>query len=247
ISTIFCRYTTDDFAPGEPWTDPRFPGREITRSMLGEAGRNRTVQKDGTVLVAYQSKSQFIGEYKALRLTIVVPVIYRSVRRIRVGEEEVQLPYRSAKPDVVWLEDDFFYSAFKPLMITDRGRADALRIEERDGYLSINFINYEGPWKKFGQRDLLSIQNGFVAEIGGRSEYGSFRDFRRKAAGGHITDEVASNQRSVSYSREGVQLGLSYSLVYGGLKYTVVDGTELPSPAFQATGVTFAPIKPGQV
>ena len=82
ISTIYTRYTTDDFGPGKPWTDPRNPGAEVTTSLLGEAGRVRAVQKENTVLVAYQSKSQFIGKYRGLRLTIAVPTIYRPINRV---------------------------------------------------------------------------------------------------------------------------------------------------------------------
>jgi hypothetical protein len=232
VSTIFSRYTTDDFAPGQPWTDPRAPGKEITRSLLGEAGRIRAVQKDGTVLAPYQSKGQFTGEYKGLRLTIIVPTIYRSMRRILVKGAEVQLPFRSATPEAVWIEDDFLYAAFLPLTVTNRGRREALRVEERDGYLAIHFINYEGELRKFTRRQLSNTLNGFVAEIGGHTSHGSFAKFQQTVTASKISDQVMAAQRIVGYQRPGVKLDISYSLTYEGLKYALVDGKPLNRAPF---------------
>jgi hypothetical protein len=228
VSTIYSRYTVDDFGPGKPWTDPRNPGREVTTSLLGEAGRVRAVQKDGAVLAVYQSKNNFIGEYKGLRLTIVVPVIYRSIRRVLFEGQPVTLPFRSPKPGIVALEDDFLYCAFHPLSINPVGE-DAVRIEENDGFLSIHFINYEGPARKFGRRELTKISNGFVAEVGGKTEYGSFAAFERIFLRGRVTDEVMDGQRVVTYERPGVRLALSQSILSGGLKYALVDGSVVPA------------------
>jgi hypothetical protein len=227
VSTIFARYTVDEFGPGRPWTDPRNPGVEVTTSMLGEAGRVRTVQKKNTVLVAYRSKSQFVGEYRGLRLTIIVPTIYHPIQRVLFDGKVIQLPFRSATPGVVALHDDYFYCSFQPLVITDLGRSEAVRVEEANGFLSIHFVNYEGSARSFTRRQLLEISNGFVAEAGGREDYGSFENFERAHRDGEISDEVISAQRVVSYKRAGVSLALSYSVAFDGLKYASVDDREI--------------------
>jgi hypothetical protein len=236
VSTIFCRYTVDNDGPGLPWTDPRTPGREITRSMLGESGRNRIVQKNNTVLACYQSKQQFTGTYKGLRLTVVVPTIYRSMKRIWFEEKEVTLPFRSQTTGTIAIEDEFFYALFRPLTLTNHGRNEAVRIEEREGYLSIQLINYEGPGRNFSRKELLNTLNGFVAEVGGVKDYGSFEQFRRKTAGGMLSDRVLANQRVARYSRKGVVLELSHSLTYDGLKYASIDEKMQPRPAFEIGG-----------
>jgi hypothetical protein len=233
ISTIFSRYTVDDEGPGRPWTNPRNPGAEISRSLLGEAGRTRTVQKDGTVIVAYQSKGQFTGEYKGLRLTIVVPVIYRKIRRVFFDGHEVELPFRSAQPGLIALEDDFFYAAFRPLSIKNHGRAEAVHMEQIDGYLAIHLINYEGTGRSFTRRDLVNTLNGFVAEVGGVKEYGSFAAFQTRTGGAELIDRLEGVQRVIRYSRAGVALDLSYSIPHDGLKYTLVDGQPLPAGKFR--------------
>ncbi|HEY1948030.1 MAG TPA: hypothetical protein VGG97_13540 [Bryobacteraceae bacterium] len=223
ISTIFCRYTVDDFGPGKPWTDPRNPGVEVTRSLFGESGRTHPLQKDGTVLVPYQSKGEFIGEFKGLRLTIAVPVFYRPVHRILFGARVVKPPFQSQTADTVWLDDGFLFACFWPLTITNHGREAAVRIEEADGYLSIHLINYEGKYRSFDRHGLLHTLNGFAAEIGGPADHGSFEQFQQKVSGAEISDQVSADQRIVSYRRKGVALAMSYSLTNDRLKYTLVD------------------------
>jgi hypothetical protein len=228
VSTIFSRYTVDDDGPGRPWTDPRNPGAEVSRSLLGESGRVRTVQKDGTVIVAYQSKGQFTGDYKGLRLTIVVPEIYRRIRRILFEGREVELPFRSVQPGLIALEDDFFYTTIRPLSIKNHGRPEAVRLERMGEYLAIQLINYEGAGRSFSRKDLVNTLNGFVAETGGVREYGSFAAFQARTGGAELADRVEGVQRIIRYTRPGVALDLSYSIPYDGLKYALVDGQPLP-------------------
>jgi hypothetical protein len=235
VSTIFCRYAVDDFGPGKPWTDPRNPGVEVTRSLFADSGRTHGLQKDGTILVPYQAKGEFVGEFKGLRLTIVIPTIYRSIRRIYVGDREIKLPFAAETPETVWVEDEFLFAAFRPLTITNHGRTMALRIEEQDHYLSIQFINYEGSFRRFDRRDLLHTLNGFVAEVAGPSDAGSFAAFREKVNNGQATDRVGADQRVVSYRRTGVSLEMSYSLTNDRLKYTLVDGALLARHPFEIT------------
>lgn len=224
ISTIFTRYTTDNFGPGKLWSNPHDPGVELTTSTLGEAGRVRAVQKNNTALVAYQAKNQFIGKYRGLRLTIAVPIIYRPIKRVLFDGKPVQLPFRSVEPGVIALDDGYFFCSFRPLVITDMGRRAAVYIEEANSYLSIHFVNYEGEEKDFTRLSLLQISNGFVAEVGGLQDYGSFDAFESKYREGQLTDDVMADQRVVTYRRPGVDLALSHSLRYDGLKYALVDG-----------------------
>jgi hypothetical protein len=144
----------------------------------------------------------------------------------------VNLPYKSESPEPVFLEDDFFYAALLPLKVTNHGRNEGLRIEETNGFLAINFINYEGPAKHFSRRELLLTENGFVAEVGGKMDSGSFGAFRQSIAGGVISDEMRSDQRTVTYKRTGVALSLSHSPIYDGLKFACIDNEPLAREKF---------------
>jgi len=236
ISTIFSRYTVNDDAPGRPWVDPRNPSGPGSHDLLADGGRVRAIQKDGTVLALYQAKSQFLQDYKALRLTIVVPEFYRKIRRVTIGNGDDQ---HSAVPDIVWIEDEFCYAAFRPLIPTNHGRMDAIRIERENGYLAIQFVNYEGPPRRFTRKELLETLNGFVAEIGSRSEYGSFEAFRKRILSGEVDDKCWAGHRITRYRRPGVQLDIRHTLCYSAVTYMLIDGKPMPRPIFSATGVTW--------
>lgn len=222
--TIFCRYCVNDDRPGHSWTDPRSPEHGASRNLLADSGRVRAVQKDGTVLALYQAKSQFLDDYKALRLTIVLPAFYRELKRVE----------HTPNPDIVWVEDDYLYAAFRPLILTNHGRTEAIRIERDGGYVAIQLINYEGAPRRFTRKQLLETCNGFVAEIGSPAEYGSFDKFRTRVLQGKVEDETTAGHRITSYQRPDVQLGLCHTLYYSQVKYITIDGKPQPQPILQS-------------
>lgn len=235
--TIFCRYTTDEGSPGRIWTDPEHPERGAGTYTFADEGRARTAQKDACVMVAYQAKGQIHGIFRALRLTIVIPVLGRPIRRVLAGDDEVRrLPFESTEPRTVWLEDELLLAAFRPMEITNHGRPCALRIAEQNGYFTISFCNYEGPPREFNRIELYRTVNGFVAEVGSRREE-SFDAFRSRVAAARLSDEILGGQRVADYRRAGLQLGLSHSFLFNGLKYVLIDHRPQLRPQFQATGM----------
>jgi hypothetical protein len=219
--TIFCRYACNGDGPGLPWHDPRNQTNERSKDLFADAGRVRAVQKDNTVLALYQSKAQFIEDYSVLRLVIVVPVFYRGLRRSTIGDRAES---SSVAPEIVWLEDDYLYAAFRPLILTDHGRRVAVATHQENDYLGISFYNYDGPPRPFSRKELLRTLNGFVAELGSKREYGSFDRFRSRVLEGQVEDVVAEGQRITRYSRPGTRLDLCHSLYFSGMKYALVDG-----------------------
>lgn len=236
ISTIFCRYTSDDHRPGSPEGNPVRPQFGRSADLLIDEGRVRTVQKDSTALVLYQAKGQILDNYRSLRLTIVVPVMFRPLRAVWCGHQYVSaLPFASAQPQTIWLEDDFLLASFRPLVATDHGRSAAVRIEEVNGYLTISFYNYEGPPKRFTRKELLLTRNGFVAELGAKPQE-SLAAFRKRLAGAILRDDIAAvDQRTVAYQQRGAQLSLSHSMYYDGLKFAAIDGKQQPRPKLDYT------------
>jgi hypothetical protein len=239
--TIFARYVLDDDGPGKPWSDPRSSDNSASRDVLADAGRVRAVQKDGTVLAVYQSKAQFLTDHRSLRLTIVLPTFYRRLKHVALGDREAQdsFPLRSANADIVWIEDELLFAAFRPLLLTNHGRRDAVRVENQAGYVAVNFINYEGEPRRFTRQQLLETCNGFVAEIGSRSEHGTFENFKSRVLLGQVRDETAAGHRIARYRRPGVELDLCHTLYYSQVKYILIDGKPQPRPLFQATGVAW--------
>jgi hypothetical protein len=220
-----------------PWLDPRNEAGESSRDLFADAGRVHTVQKDGTVLALYQSKAQFLDDHRVLRLVIVIPVFYRDLKRVTVGE---RAGLNSIEADIVWIEDDYLYASFRPLILTNHGRPAAVTIARNNGYLSIAFYNYDGPARRFTRKELLGTLSGFVAEIGSPAEYGSFERFRSRVLEGRVEDIVADEQRITSYSRPGVRLDVCHSLYYGGMNYALVDGRPQQRPLFEAPGIAIS-------
>jgi hypothetical protein len=161
-------------------------------------------------------------------------VFYRGLRRVTIGDGAEA---HSTTPEIVWIEDDYLYAAFRPLILTDHGRRFAVSVQQENDYVAISFYNYDGPPRRFSRRELLRTLNGFVAEIGSKREDGSFDRFRSRVLGGRVEDEVVDGQRITKYSRAGTQLDLCHSLSFGGIKYALVDGKPQPKTRFEATGV----------
>jgi hypothetical protein len=242
--TIFCRYACNGDGPGLTWHDPRNQTDERSRDLFADAGRVHTVQKNSTVLTLYQSKAQFIDDYSVLRLVLVVPVFYRKLRRLMIGDG---MELSSKNPEIVWIEDDFLYAAFRPLIPTDHGRRFAVTADQNGDYLAISFYNYDGPPSRFSRKELLRTLNGFVAEIGSRREYGSFDRFRSHVLEGRVEDVVADGQRITRYNRPGIQLDLCHSLYFGGVKYALVDGKLQPRLLLEGTKVSGSSPSPSTV
>jgi hypothetical protein len=229
ISTIYCRYTMNDQQPGSMYIDMNF--------IICDEGRVRTVQKDGTVLVIYEAIGEIFGDYNKLYLNIITPVSYRDPKRILVGEKDAgTLPFEAEDPDIIWIEDEILYAAFRPLILTNHGRSAAIRILKENGHLNISLYNYEGDQRKFSREQLLQTMNGFVAEIGSRQE-GTLADFQERVRSGVVSDDLLRGQRITRYSRQGVRLDLSHSVFSDGLKYAMVDGKLRSRELFQATGL----------
>lgn len=220
ISTIFARYATNGAGPGIPARDPRNESGEASADLFFDSGRIRTVQKKNTALAVYQSKAQFLDDYSVLRLVIVVPVFYHGLRRVGLGEN---FKTSSTEPETVWIEDDYLYASFRPLLLTNYGRRAAVTVSQNNGYLSISFYNYDGQPRRFTRKELLNSLNGFVAEIGSKAEYGSFDRFQSTVNAGRVEDAVEAEQRITSYARPGVRLDFCHSLYFGGIKYALVD------------------------
>jgi hypothetical protein len=123
VGADFCRYTVNHDGPGRPWTDARSPD-PTSRNLLADSGRVRAVQKDGVVLAVYRATSQFLDRYTALRLTVVLRASHRELKRVE----------HTAEPDIVWIEDDYFYVALRSMILTNRGRKQAVRVERDSGY-----------------------------------------------------------------------------------------------------------------
>jgi hypothetical protein len=234
VGTIFCRYICNDEAPGLEWHDPRNQTGERSLDLLGESGRVYTVQKDGAVLALYQSKGQFIQDYTVLRLALVLPLFGRGLKRLAIGDGTAST---STNPEIVWIEDEYLYAAFRPMIQTNHGRRHAVSITQDHGYATISFYNYEGKPRRFTRKELLGTLNGFVAEVGSKSEFGSYDRFRAHVLAGQVTDTVGAGQRIASYTRPGTQLGMTHGVISGVVKFAVVDGELLKQDAWRTSSL----------
>jgi hypothetical protein len=136
-----------------PARDPRNETGEASLDLLFDSGRVHAVQKNSTVLAVYQAKAQFLDDYIALRLVLVIPIFFCDLQRMTIGNSERD---SSDQPETVWIEDGDFYAALRPLLLTQHGRHHALTVTRDKGYLSISFYNYDGAPRRFSRRELLN-------------------------------------------------------------------------------------------
>jgi hypothetical protein len=119
-----------------------------------------------------------------------------------------------------------------------------VKVEKMNGYVMVSFYNYQGASRDFHQRGFLLTGNGFVAEVSGQKQSGSFDSFRKKMEAVHIEDTLYSGVhgrqtylRRTKYSRSGLSLDCEYSPVSEGIKHAAVNGKVPEYPRLKATGL----------
>ncbi len=222
-------------------------------NMMYDGGRKFAFQKDNTAMVLYKPRLQ--RDYKneteyesadvsSLKLGIFLPKRFSRPDCIMLGDTPYSESFkRSEKPTSIYIKDGTTYMAFHPLCIDDKGRGAAIEIDENDEYIIISLVNYKGCNKKFKERDLLHIRNGFVCRVSSADECASFEEFVALAKEHTLTDEYLSTPhtrqtclRTVLYQSKDCKLSCEYSPVSEGVKRAAADDRIITSQKFKATG-----------
>ncbi|MEM7737683.1 MAG: hypothetical protein AAF267_18040 [Deinococcota bacterium] len=146
------------------------------------------------------------------------------------------------------------YIAIKPLTRTQLGKTRPMRLVERGGDLVLDLYNYLGSNKSFWELDWPhffhkgKVQCGIYMEVAKRTDYVDARAFRDHILSGTFTDDTADaftfagkqkagqQERcwSVSYARDGEELGIEVDLMQWQLKRRWTHAGELDWPMLEA-------------
>jgi hypothetical protein len=212
-----------------------------------DEARKWGLQKRGCGLYVYRPKPFEGHEVSSMKLSVLFPSHFAWPDEVWLGGERVGLgdapgalaERRDPCPAFVRCGPVFF--AFRPLALTDLGRASAVRVERWDRYLAISFYHYEGPARAFGDEELLRVAGGFVAHVGAEAGGAGFTGFRARAAEGVLTDETTESEggwtRWIRYTHPDADLAFAISPAGEGILLATIDGRPRPEPVFAATGI----------
>lgn len=243
IGTVYARYLINDKIPGQTNYYPKF---NINRSpaLLWDEGRKIGIQHNSSAMVLYKPKTDNLDNVKSLKLGIILPKALESIDEIRIGKQKVTEAGAISKvKESIWIKDGDVYMGFHPLNTTSHGGEWLVGVETnvekglpagdhnvRD-YVMISLYNYYGEPRSFTREELLLTANGFVAEVGSKSEYGSFDNFIDAMSEFEIEDCIHTNlhsrwtkRRKTSYRRNGIEFSCEYSPISEGLQYATING-----------------------
>lgn len=242
---VFTRYIINDKLPGQPNLYPEY-GVQDSGFNTWDMGRKTCFQYKNSAMVLYKPKSFACKGVYSMRLCIVFPAhVNQPVKKIFIGDQEV-LNYNghSGKKESVYIFDGDIFMVFHPLLLTDYGREDAVKVEMVNDMIIVSFYNYQGPETDFCARGFLLTGNGFVCEVRKAEEYESFEDFRREMGRYILEDTIQTNphvrqtfQRITKYRTESVSLECEYSPVSEGIRYQMANGRLLEECKLRADGL----------
>jgi len=236
---ILSRYLFQDRLPEQTNVYNREPSGP---EMFRDEGRKFALQHEDCALVVYRPKPYEAKQTTSMKLTLLIPCHYGEVDEIWLGDRKLEGHTGESKESTpVYIRDGSVYFCFKPLALTDHGRAAAVKVHREGHYLLLSFYNYEGGSRSFTTRDALLTTNGFIAHVKTAAEIPAFSDFRRYASEGHLEDKIRSqldsSTRWIRYTRTDLSMHFAYSPVSEGVLISSVNGKPRPEARLQATGL----------
>jgi hypothetical protein len=229
---IYSRYLYNDEAPG---IYTGIKGKET--GLLRNRGLTRVLQKDGTALLVSQAYNSSIKQnllqgrdisckkISKLRQAIIVPLHFFDIQECFIGNKKItEFPSYSTTAKPVFLNLGRAYLAFNPFVLTEMKRNKLIYIERFNRYLTISFINYEGPERNFSEQELKEIFNGFSVDISGPDFNNSFSEFRKKWRSGRLEDLWFSGCRHTRLKRPNLDLIINWITENNRIRSMVIDG-----------------------
>jgi len=210
------------------------PGRENEYKIFGKVnymgfrdeGRKISIQDKGTAVVSYKPKHYERESVASAYLSILVPIHFFDDVKIYTNDELLdEFPYHSKKTSNVYMNIHKSYFAFIPLEATDLGRDIAMSIEKRDHHIMINFYNYRGEERSFGEKELVLSRNGFVCI--GDTDCGTIEQFIESIGGYTLGDKMEKQEgawfRKIRFKSDKTDLNLVYSPLTEGMIVSTVN------------------------
>lgn len=237
VSTLFSRFVIDDKNP-------------TRQKHILEEGRALCVQEKNAAMVLYRAKPQWgtpslVPDYAqtpiaSLKLSLMITCFWNQPEEIWIGPNQFETwRGQSTLPCPVFIRDAHLFIAIHPLIQSNFGRENAIRLEEHNGFGIVSLVNYQGQPRTFSDIELSECQNGFVIEVASAKEYfGGFAAFRDFHSNPKIRDQYfeGDGMRLVRYTREGLELEMEISPVSDGIKSRSINGEAVQIPKFRVSG-----------
>ncbi|MHB9132854.1 MAG: hypothetical protein ACYDBB_17435 [Armatimonadota bacterium] len=239
---LHARYLYNDEVPGTlAHLENCAPGE---KGLLYERSLARTLQHDNIALVVSRGQNHSVpapAPFHRLRQTVILPAHYHDIEDAYIGETRVD-DFTGAAADYqpVFLNLGRMYLALFPLAMTDHGRTDLIRLEKVGNYRMISFFNYEGPAREFDAATLQETFNGFIAQVSGPEEAGSFDAFRANWSLDLVEDYWLANNRRTRVVFHGTELLLNWSALSDTVRAETINGQAPRHERLWATGLDIA-------
>jgi hypothetical protein len=238
---LYARYLYNNEQPGEMVQREQCAPGEV--GLLPDRALVRTLQHDDVALYVSRAENHAAlpTEFSSMRQTVILPAHYHDVAAAYIGDTRVDdFTGASASAAPVFLDLGQLYLALYPLAMTDHGRRDLIRLERVGDYRTISFFNYEGPARAFDQATLRETFNGFLVQVSGPAEAGSFAAFRAAWSIELLEDWWMSGNRRTRVITRGHELLLNWSALSDTLRTETIDGREPRRERLWATGLDLA-------
>ncbi|NCO33125.1 MAG: hypothetical protein GW893_04535 [Armatimonadetes bacterium] len=236
---LYARYLYNDEIPGElAHQDGCAPGE---KGLLADHSLGRALQYDNSALFLTRGENDTIplpGMFHLLRQCVILPAHYHDVESAWIGAMRTDgFCGSSAETKPVFLDLGRLYVALYPLVMTNHGRTDLIRLERVGDYNVVSFINYEGAPRQFDTVELMGTFNGFFATVSGPEESGSFEEFRAGWKLDLVEDWWFANNRRTRVIFEGTELLLNWCAPADTVRSATINGQEPVSLKLWATGL----------
>jgi len=250
---VHCRYILNEDKPGVTWQQPAQKKYAKEQVSFADGGRMVALQHRKTAMVLYRPRVLVNHKPTSLKTMIVIPNKDFGAGKPRgdeiyVGDRKVEnFRGESPEPAPVFVRLGQTYMAFLPLINHSEvklSRKAAVRVRPEGKALGISFYDYEGEALELNPRQCTLVGNGFVCEMGSKSEDGGFAAFRKcfdKASVRDIYRRTVHSRgaytRQVRYIRPGLSLEMEYNPTTEGIRYQTINGKVPHTPQLEATGL----------
>jgi hypothetical protein len=221
--------------PDKPLADNRGgPGGPWLREFI-EFGRLGTLQHRNTMIASYTSDSATnrdrLVKSKIKRASAGMFLFRWSdgLDGLFINRKPVaSLPAELSPGDWWFIEDGDVYAAVRPLSATHLGGNCRTVLEKRTRHVVLYQDNFNGGGiEGISDKDWVQARNGFVVEMGDKSEYGSFSGFQDRVLGSTVTTDASDGfQRHVAYEREGRKLEMEWNCYTEAFSSRLIDGKD---------------------
>ena len=193
----------------------------------------------------YRPGTGILRGITSMRLCICLPTHFNEPDEVWMGESKLAgLAGESREPETVFIRDGLIALAFRPLELTDYGRPCAVRLARAERFLTISFMNYEGPERSlnFPHMSALYTQNGFAFEAEAIANDEEFSAFRKRVLQAELTDRIDAGIRTAAYKRNGLELRIAHDpFNEGDIPPAWINGQPRETPRFRSTTVAKLP------